>query len=284
MRVNIKGIRKLDANYFEQINISEDTKKEQYSVVVYGERDLLSCNIVGIKFSDQIRGMSSYERIVEIIQRYLENVKINSISNPIGSAHRKGKWIYIKGNNGNKVLRLQLFNSRFDKMLKMIDNKYLNDRYDYFWNNDIKKMNLVLDSKKSSYDVYPIECDNCKDRVECLDNKDSNYACDTYINCSVKTDKETGIFFAERIFLTEYLNYRLWQIGEEAFVKTNSVGKEDSLNRYISSHIIRCGDFELSFPHKEEFMFIFGIVNDYNNQLFEIKMNEKKRQLKMEGI
>lgn len=280
MRVNIKGIRKLDANYFEQINIAEDIKKQQYSVVVYGEKNLLKGNCVGVKFSNQIKGMGSEDRVMEIIQRYLENFKINSISN----SYRKGEWIYIKGNNGNKVLRLQLFNSRFEEIFKIINNKYLNDRYDYFWNNDVKKIDLVLDTKNTSYNVYPIECDNCKDRVECLDDKDSSFICDTYVRCSIKNDKSTGIFLADRVFLTEYLNYRLWQIGEEAFVKTYSTGTENSLNRYISGHIIRCGDFELSFPHREEFMFIFGIVNDYNNQLFEIKMNEKKRQLKMEGI
>ena len=280
MRVDIKGITKLNANYFEQINIIEDTKKEQYSVVVYGEKNLLKGNTVGVKFSEQIKGMGSEDRVMEIIQRFLENVKINSISN----SYRKNEWVYVKGNNGNKILKLQLIDSKFKEIFKIINDKYLNDRYDYFWNNDIKKLNLVLDTKKTSYNVNPIECEYCYNRVECLDNKKTNFTCDTYVDYSIRTDRDTGIFMFEKIFITEYLNYRLWQIGEEAFIKTNSIGSDYSFNRYISSHIIRCGDFELSFPHREEFMFIFGIVNDYNNELFKIKHNEKSRQLKMEGI
>lgn len=280
MRVNIKGKKKLDANYFERIDISEESKKEQYSVVVYGNKNLFKVNNVGIKFSEQIKGMGSEERVMEIIQRYLENVKINSI----GNFYRKNEWINIKGNNGNKILKLHLLNSKFDEILKIINNKYLNDRYEYFWNNNINKLNLVLDSKKSSYSVYPIECDNCNYRAECLDNRDNNFTCDTYVNYSVKTDKDTGVFMFERIFLTEYLNYRLWQIGDEAVVKNNSIERDNSLNKYISSYIIKCGDFELYFPHNEEFMFIFDIIDNYNNQLLEIRSNEIKRQLKMEGF
>lgn len=284
MRVDIKGIRKLNANYFDQINISEDVKKNEYLVRVFGNNNSLSTVNMGKKFSDQVRGMGAEERVMEIIHRYLENFKINCVTGMIGSAHRKGKWKYIYGNNGKKILRLQLFNFKFEEIYKIINNKYINDRYDYFWNNNIKKLNLVMDTKKSGYNVYPIECDYCDDRVECLDNKDSSFTCDTYVKYLVKTDKDTGIYNLEKEFLIEYLNYRFWQIGCEAIVKTNSIGSDNSLNRYISSHIIRCGDFELSFPHKDEFMFIFSIVNDYNNELFKINNNVKKRQLKMEGF
>ena len=59
---------------------------------------------------------------------------------------------------------------------------------------------------------------------------------------------------------------------------------DNSLNRKFSKHIIKCGDFELEFSHQDELMFIFGIVNEYNRELFEINKNIKKRQLKMEGF
>ena len=280
MSVGINGVSRLNANDYREINIKQ-MNTDDYRVDVIGDR----IGKVNSDFSNNLKGMSNEDKIVAIIERYLDNFKINGITTElIELSYKDGKWLVVYGNNSNRILRLQLFNSKFEEIIKKINDKYLNDRYDFFWNNDIKKMRLVLDTKKSSYNVYPIECDDCNDRVECLDNRDSNFICDTYVNCSVNTDKENGASNFEKVFLTEYLNYRFWQIGEEVKVKTNSIGNDNSLNKYIISHIIRCGDFELSFSHKEEFMFIFSIVNNYNNELFEIKNSEKKRQLKMEGF
>ena len=280
MSVGINGVSRLNANDYREINIKQ-MNTDDYRVDVIGDR----IGKVNSDFYKNLKGMSNEDKIVTIIERYLDNFKINGITTElIELSYKDGKWLVVYGNNSNRILRLQLFNSKFEEIFKIINDKYLNDRYDFFWNNDIKKMRLVLDSKKSSYNVYPIECDDCNDRVECLDNRDSNFICDTYVNCSVNTDNENGVSNFEKVFLTEYLNYRFWQIGEEVKVKTNSIGNDNSLNKYISSHIIKCGDFELSFPHKEEFMFIFSIVNNYNNELFEIKNSEKKRQLKMEGF
>ena len=280
MSVGINGVSRLNANDYREINIKQ-MNTDDYRVDVIGDR----IGKVNSDFYKNLKGMSNEDKIVTIIERYLDNFKINGIiTELIELSYKDGKWLVVYGNNSNRILRLQLFNSKFEEIFKIINDKYLNDRYDFFWNNDIKKMRLVLDTKKSSYNVYSIECDDCNDRVECLDNRDSNFICDTYVNCSVNTDKENGVSNFEKVFLTEYLNYRFWQIGEEVKVKTNSIGNDNSLNKYISSHIIKCGDFELFFPHKEEFMFIFSIVNNYNNELFEIKNSEKKRQLKMEGF
>lgn len=279
MSVGINGISRLNANDFREIAIKQ-VSIDDYRVDVIGDK----VGKVSNNFSMELKGMSNNDKIVAIIERFLDNFKINGITDMKNIAYRKGKWKYIYGNNSKRILRLQLFNSWFEEVFKIINSKYLNDRYSFFWNNDVNKMKLVLDTKKSSYNVYPIECDDCNDRVECLDNRDSNFICDTYVNCLVKTDKETGICYFEKKFLTEYLNYRFWKMGEEVFVKTNSIGTDNSLNRYISSHIIKCGDFELSFPHSEEFMFIFSIVNEYNNELFKINNDVKKRQLKMEGF
>ena len=280
MSVGINGVSRLNANDYREINIKQ-MNTDDYRVDVIGDR----IGKVNSDFYKNLKGMSNEDKIVTIIERYLDNFKIYGITTElIELSYKDGKWLVVYGNNSNRILRLQLFNSKFEEIFKIINDKYLNDRYDFFWNNDIKKMRLVLDTKKSSYNVYPIECDDCNDRVECLDNRDSNFICDTYVNCSVNTDKENGASNFEKVFLTEYLNYRFWQIGEEVKVKTNSIGNDNSLNKYISSHIIKCGDFELSFPHKEEIMFIFSIVNNYNNELFEIKNSEKKRQLKMEGF
>ena len=247
MSVGINGVSRLNANDYREINIKQ-MNTDDYRVDVIGDR----IGKVNSDFFKNLKVMSNEDKIVTIIERYLDNFKINGITTElIELSYKDGKWLVVYGNNSNRILRLQLFNSKFEEIIKKINDKYLNDRYDFFWNNDIKKMRLVLDTKKSSYNVYPIECDDCNDRVECLDNRDSNFICDTYVNCSVNTDKENGASNFEKVFLTEYLNYRFWQIGEEVKVKTNSIGNDNSLNKYISSHIIKCGDFELSFPHKE---------------------------------
>lgn len=282
MGVSIKGIKRLNANSFEQINISEEEGKNEYLVRVFDGSVSPNGSCVGVSFSEQIKGMSSEEKVIEVIQRYLDNFKINGVTSLVSSGHRKGRWIHVYGANGSRILRLQLFNSKFDEIFKIISNKYFNDRYDLFWNDDIKKIKLSLSTKKSSYSVYPIECEECERDVICSEDKDANPTCETYVNYTVKVDKNDGLFLAEKLFITELLNHKFGQVGEEVQVKNITIGRTDSLNTRFHSHIIRCGDFELSFPHKDAFMFIFGIVNTYNNELFEIKMNEKKRQLKME--
>lgn len=284
MVVVIKGLKKLNANVFEDINISEDKEKNEYLVRVFGGNNFKNSILVGNKFSEQVKGMCCEERVIEVIQRYLENVKINGVTSLIGSAHRKGKWIYVYGNNGSKILRLQLFNDKFGEVFRLINNKYINDRYDLFWNDDVKKIKLSISTKKSSYTVLPIECEDCDRDIKCFDDVDAIRTCETYVDYTVKIFQKEGISLTEKLFITELLNYKFGQVGEEVLVKNITIGPEDSLNRRFHSHIIRCGDFELSFPHREEFMFIFDIVNNYNNELFEIKMNEKKRQLKMEGF
>jgi len=282
MGVVIKGINKLDANWFKAINISEDKNTGEYQVYVFNEDFLQGGNRIGISFSEQIKDMAAEEKIISIINMYLKDTKINAITAPISSGHRSGKWVNVYGNNGTKILRLQLFNSNFAEIFRKIQTKYFNDRYEFFWRDDVKKIKLSLDSKKSAYNVYPIECEDCKRDIICSEDKDAIPTCETYVDYSIKVDKEMGIILAEKLFLTELLNYKFSQIGEEVQVKDITIGREDSLNTRFHSHIIRCGDFELTFPHKEIFMFIFGIVNDYNRELYEAKMNEKKRQLKME--
>ena len=85
---------------------------------------------------------------------------------------------------------------------------------------------------------------------------------------------------AEKQFISELLNYKFLQVGQEVQIQSFMLGKTDKIDRYI----VRCGDFEISFLNRDVFGFIFDIIDSYNNELNEIKINEKKKQLKMEGF
>lgn len=280
MEVVIKGLKKLDSNWFEAINISEDKKNSEYLIRVFNEDFLQNGNNVGISFSEQIKEMGAEEKIIEVINRYLKDTKINAITAPMYSGHRSGKWVNIYGNNGTKILRLQLFNSMFAEIFKKIQMKYFNDRYEFFWRDDVKKIKLSLDSKKSAYDVYPIECEDCKRDIICSEDRDAIPTCETYVDYSVKVDNGKGLMLAEKQFISELLNYKFLQVGQEVQIQSFMLGKTDKIDRYI----VRCGDFEISFLNRDVFGFIFDIIDSYNNELNEIKINEKKRQLKMEGF
>lgn len=280
MVVKIKGIEKLNSNWFEEIMISEDTKNCTYYVRVLNNCFKFDGEKFNTSFSDYVKGLESEEAIIEIIERYLENVKVNGLTTLLNCRRERGKWVYIYGNNSFKVLRTQMFNVKFKEIFQKIKNKYLNDRYEFFWSDDIKKIKLSLDSKKSCYNVYPIECEDCDRTIICSEDKDAIPTCETYVDYSVKVDKEKGLPLFEKKFITELLNYKFSQACEEIQVKSFNLGKTDKIDRYIVS----CGDFEISFLNREVFMFILDMVNDYNNELYEIKKNEKKRQLKMEGF
>jgi len=275
MSVRIEGVKNLNANNFNEIVVLQNDEND-YIVKVLGNK----INTVNNKFSMEIKDMSDEDKIVAIIQRYLDNFKINSVNAPIFLSDRDGKWIVI-GGFGNNVLKLRLFGSKFNNIFNIIRDKYLNDRYDYFWNEDINSVKLRLDSDCSSYNVGFVDCDDCKNEEPCYISEDN--LCESYVELAMKTDRNgNGVVDFEKDFIKEFLYHKFSQIGEEVKVMGVFLEFTDSHNRILKSHIVQCGDFKLYFPHKDEFMFILGIVNDYNNELFKVNNDIKKRQLIME--
>ena len=277
MSVGINGISKLSTNNFDEINIRQDGKWD-YIIDVIGD-NVSRCSDDFIK---ELKSMlTSEDKVLAIIERFLENYKIDGITKPMEIKYKDGEWVVVYGNNGNNVLRLQLFNSYFDEVFGKIMTKYLNDRYSFCWNTDINKFRITTDECWSRYGVHLVDCCECSIEDKCDYSKDGQ--CDEYGQLYLFS-KDGMIKDFEIEFIKEFLNYRFDLYNEEVKVINIMTEYDNSLNRRFNKHIIRCGDFSLEFPHREEFMFIFGIVNDYNSELFKINNDVKKRQLKMEGF
>lgn len=274
MSVGINGISRLNANDYREINIMQmDT--DDYRVDVIGD----NVGKVNSDFSKKLKGMSNNEKIVAIIERYLDNFKIYCITKPIELSYKDGLWVVIYGNDCECVLRLQLFDKYFNDIFNKIKNKYLNDRYNFFWNNNNNPFRIGISNDRSRYGIHSIDCDECDREIEC---DYVNYYCAEYNYIDLKLGKDGNVVNFDREFIKEFLYYRFDLYNEEIKVLDIKYEWDKSFNPRIKKHIIRCGDFELMFPHCEELMFILDIVNDYNNELFKINDNIKKRQLKME--
>ena len=276
MSVGIDGINRLNANDFRELSIKQ-VGIYDYKVDVIGD----NVGKVNSDFSKNLRGMSNEDKIVSIIQRYLDNFKINGITNLIELSYKDGFWVVVYGNDCDCVLRLQLFNKYFGDIFNKIRNKYLNDRYNFFWNTDNNVFRLCISIDWSRYGIHYIDCDQCDRDIEC---DYDNYECSKYVNINMMLDKDGYIVNFDKKFIKEFLLYKFNLYNKEVKVIDIKFEWYNSFNPKIDKHIIRCGDFEIVIPHNEELMFILEIVNEYNRELFEIDDNIKKRQLKMEGF
>ena len=276
MSVGIDGISKLNVNNFREITIKQ-IDNDDYMVDVVGD----NVGKVNSDFSKNLRGMSNEEKIIAIIERYLDNFKINGITNLVKLSHKDGFWVVVYGNDCECVLRLQLFNKYFSDIFNEIRNKYFNDRYNFFWNTDNNVFRLRISTDCSRYGIHYIDCDQCDRDIEC--DYDS-YECSKYVDINMMLDKDGNVVNFDKEFIKEFLLYKFNLYNEEVRVIDIKFEWDNSFNPKIDKHIIRCGDFEIVIPHNEELMFILDIVNEYNRELFEINDNVKKRQLKMEGF
>ena len=75
MSVGINGVSRLNANDYREINIKQ-MNTDDYRVDVIGDR----IGKVNSDFSKNLKGMSNEDKIVAIIERYLDNFKINGIT------------------------------------------------------------------------------------------------------------------------------------------------------------------------------------------------------------
>ena len=137
MSVAIDGISRLNANDFREITIKQIDNND-YKVDVIGD----NVGKVSSNFSKNLREMSNDEKIIAIIERYLDIFKINGITKPIELSHRDGLWVVIYGNDCDSVLRLQLFDKYFSDIFNKIKNRYLNDRHNFFWYTDNNSFRL----------------------------------------------------------------------------------------------------------------------------------------------
>lgn len=254
MSVIFSGVKKLDLNNYKELTIKEDN--DDFILEFMKEKikiDMISLNI------QSTSNIDSWNKVLEIVQSYLNSFKINEITSLLDK-----KMLLIYGNNKEKLLKLQLSNDKMMIIYNMILNKYLQDRYNYFWEDDIEKIKFNFDYNTSGYE-----------------NIDEIF--DIHDKISLKIDSSGQLLDYERKFVEDFLYNKLWQVGIKATYKY--VFDEDT-GKFIGYNV-KCGDIRIFTPFDEDklqCLFLLNIINNYNNQLDKINNDIKKRQLKLEGF
>lgn len=254
MSVIFSGVRKLDLNNYKELTIIENI--DNFALGFLKEKIDLDMVSLDIHSTENI---DSWHKALEIVQSYLNSFKINQITSLLD-----GKTLLVYGNNKEKVLKLQLSNDKIMVIYKMILNKYLQDRYNYCWEEDIERIKFNFDSNTSGYE-YIDEIFDIHDKI------------------SLKIDSSGHLLDYEKKFVEDFLYNKLWKIGMKATYK--DVFDEDT-GKFMG-YDVSCGNLKIFIPFdgdKLECLFILNVINNYNNQLDEINSDVKKRQLKMEGF
>lgn len=279
MSVKIVGVKKLDANVYDRMVIREIDGN--YFVNVNGAK--LSKDYVSgtYKLSDSLKGIKDTEKVILIVDSFLENMKIKSIDALVRCINYNGNFIEV---DGTRKLHLQIENKELLKVIiKMIINKYNRDRYQYCINNSKdNEYNIFLNDKFTSYDKKFIDCKDC-----------------SYSTCDDKCPKNIEfrlmyingkIAYFDKLFIERFIMDKLWEVGKDACIfvheKDIKLLGGEKVGRYVDAYYILCGDLSIKFTcgvFNKDYIFSLcsEIVNKYNEEL-TINNSMMKRQLKME--
>lgn len=279
MSVKIDGIEKLEANYFKDITILENNK-DDISVYVNGGMSYTTCD----KLSREFEGLDERGILLLIVERYLDTFKINSIRSVGKLAHSFLYRLNIGGGDSEKNLYLDLSKPKYKVIYNMAMNKYLQDRYDFCFSEDIKQVKISFSTIESKYGRCVNDCLDCTYNNNCYKNSDN---CLSYVSLILKTNKDGKVEEYEKIFIRDYLYYMFSKFDDRVKIKHIYKNTPYIGSRFISEYILECGDIRIVIPSDNSMKFIFNIVDEYNKELMNIrKENEKmlKKQLKMEGF
>lgn len=282
MEIKIKGLNKLNANMYNRIIIRE--VDDNFFISVVGDKITDEYQSVSYKLSDNFKNMNAEDRVVLIVDSFLENSFINNIDLFSVCIGCSGPFIKI---DGNRELYLQINNSDLkNKLLKMIIDKYNRDRYKYYINSDINNTyNIYFDRKETSYGKEFISCDKC---IGC---ENEEYICPKMIKFKLLYMSGELVSF-EKKFIEKFIYDKLNESSKEAYIyeETEDILVGGTAKVGISSKAICiCSENMIirflctAFTRKYIQELCNEIVNNYNK---EIVMNDKlkKKQLKMEGF
>ena len=256
MSVNIKGIKRLNQNDYEKIIIIE--QKNGYLVnLIYSKKEETTTNT---KINNPLKGKSDIEQIKIIINNYLDNTKINKLSEYQLIPYYTSSFNII---NGDKDLYFSLHNEEFNDIKNKVKNKYYSDRLKTVEENkNITYYNFKLDSASS----YNIVCDSYfgeKIEFSLLGHK-KHLQNDLYI------DEE------ERAFFQEFIYNKLLETGEEAVINNNNLYDEETEGYINLGYDVTCGSIVINIDNSDLFPEIVGVVDKYNKERKNIKIKKLK--------
>lgn len=253
MGIVLNGKKKLDSNDYQAIIIRKLEKG--YIVNVQKKRNPSNTEQQTIKFSSSLKGLTDDKQIVEIIEYFLRNNKINRLED-YGLMHcYEGSFSLVKSNKSTLALQIPKNINNCDIAKKILD-KYRSDRWEYLYqNSDVSKYEIYT-SSYSSYSSYE------------LTKKETEKEKHIKLNVNSLDTK----------FLEEFFKEKLNEIGEYASVDQDYVFSKDTgyviLGTYLS-----CGNLRIKLD-KKNIPMTEKIVNEYNKEL----ESYKEKQLKLEGF
>ena len=228
---------KININSFEQIIIKEYSLNNYLVDFVINDKSVKT-----IKFTDN-------EKIIEFIYNCLNSDNIYGFTKlpPLALGTNDETLV----NCGKFQLRMKLYNPKIKCISWMISNKYINDRYEVFLNDDFIQLHLDVSNKSFGY----------------LKNNQ-------VMKLVLSEDNNGNISKADRDFFLEYINYKFSLLGEK--VEVLKVIKENNkilMGETIDKYIVKCGNFEIIIPNKFQFMYLLNMINAYSND----KNKKRKR-------
>jgi len=236
-----------------------------------------------------MKKMSDSEKIITIVDSFLENTEINAIEGATGCLGCSGRFIKV---SGTRELYIQHIEDQklLRELVKKIKSKYDRDRYSYLINSDIQSSyNIVLNKGISYYNREFISCDDCEYHA------DFEKACDNCPKCiQFRLMFENGkIVSFDKKFIERFIYDKLWEVGLNAsiieIVHDILLAGCQKVGTAVDGYCITCGNLKIKFncsTFSREYVFNLcnNIVNRYNNELNERDNSVKKKQLKMEGF
>lgn len=281
MSVKILTKKRLDSNSYNKMVINEINGN--YFINVSSEEADYECESLSYKLSDGFRKMQDEDKIISIVDSFLKDTEISSIKTGVFYLGHKEQFILL---DGSRKLYLHINNSKLLKIIiKMVREKYSNDRYKYFVNNSFaNSYQINLSNRESSYSTKRISCDDCSECMEDL-------VCSTNVEFKLMYLGENIASF-DRKFIERFIYEKLWEYGKVAYIiediRDIRIANGDKVGKCINSYNIICGDLIIKFnctefSRKCVFDLCNNIVNRYNSELLEVNSYNKK-QLKMEGF
>ena len=258
MAVKISGLNLLNANMYDRILLTESEGTYRVYIQKQGNRDLDGIH-VGINFSEEIKEQSDEQKIISIVDKFLEYANISTLTKDY-QAYNK---IYEVA-RGSRELAFKTQEAMLEVIKQKVFQKYINDRLKFCSENrNVNFITLSLEGK-------------------------SSYAKKTskHISFSLLTHNCELMGF-EKEFLRGFICSRLYEIGEYAMIDSRSylnsilVTREELVQYYLI-----CGDLRIVLGSDRYLIKeVSEIVDDYNIQRKQQNLEQSKKiQLKMEGF
>ena len=286
MSVRITSKKKLDSNAYDKLIVREED--DNYVIKVTGVKHNDQYVPVSYKLTDNLKKKSDSEKIISVVESFLENSLINCIEISRSCVGCVGRFIKI---SGTRELYIQISDQELlNKILQMVKNKYERDRYNYVINSEVQETyDIILNKGISYYNREFISCDDCEYHNECEDLRD---VCPNHIQFRLMYENGKIVQFDEE-FIKKFIYDKLWEIGTDAniaeVVEDIKLGGVQKIGSAIRGYYITCGNLRILFncsTFSKEYVknLCNYVVNKYNNELNEKNSVVKKRQLIMEGF